>query len=372
MGLAGLSLALLLWQWIAARRFPLHRRQAYPAFAPGVTILKPIKGADARTASCLRSWLTQDYPGPVQVLFGVASESDPACAVVRQVLSEHPERNARLLVCPENLGVNAKVSKLVQLFRQAEHDILIVSDADVRVPPDFLASLMPGFREEAVGLLNCFYEMATPATAAMRWEAVAVNADFWSQVLQSRTLKPLDFALGAVMAVRREALERIGGFAALADHLADDYHLGHRVSKAGWRIELCTVPVECLDAPAGWVAIWRHQLRWSRTIRVCQPVPYFFSVLSNPTFWPLLWALARPGQPSLTGLGVALALRMILSADLQHQLTRKPLAAWQAWMAPVKDLLQMLVWLAAFAGNSVEWRGVRYTVGRDGRLEKMD
>lgn len=371
MGLAGLSLALLLWQWIAARRFPVHRRQASPAFAPGVTILKPIKGADARTASCLRSWLAQDYPGPVQVLFGVASESDPACAVVRQVLSEHPDRDARLLVCPENLGVNAKVSKLVQLFRQAGHDILIVSDADVRVPTDFLASLMPGFREEAVGLLNCFYEMATPATAAMRWEAVAVNADFWSQVLQSRTLKPLDFALGAVMAVRREALERIGGFTALADHLADDYHLGNRVSKAGWRIELCTVPVECLDAPAGWAAIWRHQLRWSRTIRVCQPVPYFFSVLGNPTFWPLLWAMACPGLHSLTGLGVALALRMLLSADLQHRLTRKPLAAWQAWMAPVKDLLQMLVWLAAFAGNSVEWRGVRYKVGRDGRLTRL-
>jgi ceramide glucosyltransferase len=286
--------------------------------------------------------------------------------------AENPQCDAQLLVCPENLGVNAKVSKLVQMFRQARHGIIIVSDADVRVPPDFLAALVPGFLDDRVGLLNCFYEMAMPVTPAMRWEAVAVNADFWSQVLQSRTLKPLDFALGAVMAVRREALEGIGGFAALANHLADDYHLGNRVSKAGWRIELCTQPVECLDAPAGWAAVWRHQLRWSRTIRICQPVPYFFSILSNPTFWPLLWVAIQPGPFSLAGLIVALALRMILAADLQHRLTLKPRAAWQAWMAPVKDLLQLMLWLAAFAGSSVEWRGVRYKVGRDGRLVKMN
>src|SRR6185369_5879846 len=117
----------------------------------------------------------------------------------------------------------------------------------------------------------------------------AINADFWSQVLQSRSLKPIDFALGAVMALRRQALNKIGGFAALSDCLADDYQLGHRIARCGYDIGLCPVVVECWSEPMGWKAVWKHQTRWARTIRVCQPVPYFFSMLSNPTLWPLLW-----------------------------------------------------------------------------------
>src|ERR1035437_635368 len=115
----------------------------------------------------------------------------------------------------------------------------------------------------------------------MQWEAIAINADFWSQVLQSRSLKPLDFALGAVMATRRRQLEEIGGFAPLVDCLADDYQLGNRIARRGHPIALSPVVVECWSAPMGWAAVWKHQLRWARTIRVCQPAPYFFSLLSN-------------------------------------------------------------------------------------------
>ena len=145
----------------------------------------------------------------------------------------------------------------------------------------------------AVGLVNCFYRLANPSTTAMRWEAVAINADFWSQVLQSQTLKPLDFALGAAMLVRRNALAEIGGFQSLADCLADDYQLGHRIAKNGHRIALCPVVAECWDAPMNWRDVWKHQLRWARTIRVCQPLPYFFSILSNATLWPLLWLVSE-------------------------------------------------------------------------------
>ena len=185
--------------------------------------------------------------------------------------------------------------------------MILVSDADVRVPPDFLANIVAPLRDESwadsplpadgahgvtrpnVGLVNCFYRLANPSTTAMRWEAVAINADFWSQVLQSQSLKPLDFALGAAMLVRREALAEIGGFQSLADCLADDYQLGHRIAKNGHRIALCPVVAECWDAPMNWRDVWKHQLRWARTIRVCQPLPYFFSILSNATLWPLLW-----------------------------------------------------------------------------------
>jgi ceramide glucosyltransferase len=213
--------------------------------------------------------------------------------------------------------------------------------------------------------------MADPVTLAMRWEAVAVNADFWSQVLQSRTLKPMDFALGAVMLTTRRNLEEIGGFKSLVDCLADDYQLGNRIARRGYRIDLCPAVVECWDPPMGWGKVWRHQLRWARTIRVCQPVPYFFSILSNPTLWPLLWLAARPSQAVLAFAALACANRILVAADLQSRLTRTRTHWRFCWLAPLKDLLQVAIWFCAFAGNRVEWRGRRYRLKRDGTLSNL-
>ena len=202
----------------------------------------------------------------------------------------------------------------------------------------------------------------------MQWEAIAINADFWSQVLQSQSLKPLDFALGAVMATRRKCLEEIGGFKALADCLADDYQLGHRIARKGHRISLCPVVVECWDPPATWGGVWKHQLRWARTIRVCQPVPYFFSILSNPTLWPLLWLALAPASLPLTMFGAVACLRILIALDLQRRLTRSLRHLPFFWLAPVKDLLQAALWICAFAGNQIEWRGRQYRLRRDGTL----
>jgi ceramide glucosyltransferase len=206
----------------------------------------------------------------------------------------------------------------------------------------------------------------------MRCEAVAINADFWSQVLQAASLKPLNFALGAVMLVRREALAEIGGFPALADCLADDYQLGHRIARQGHRIALCPVVVECWHAPAGWTDVWKHQLRWARTIRVCQPLPYFCSILSNATLWPLLWLVASLVSGKIFYvLPVAVAcllIRIILAQNLQRRLAQPRDNIAPPWLVPVKDLLQAAVWLGAFTGNTVEWRGQKMHLRRDGTL----
>jgi len=431
---AWLSLALLLWQWFAARRFPLHRRLVLnhqsPGGAkrsedgstlnqvpPGITLLKPLKGSDATTAESLRSWFNQNYPGRTQILFGVAEADDPVCKIVRELIAENPGHDAQLVVCDKLEGANAKVAKLVQLEKLAKHDLILVSDADVRVPPDFLANVVAPLNEEGragsplpaaetqtnpgghgmthpttVGLVCCFYRLANPTTAAMQWEAVAINADFWSQVLQAATLKPLDFALGAVMFTRRELIEEIGGFAALADCLADDYQLGHRIAGKGHRIALCPVVVECWDAPLNWSDVWKHQLRWARTIRVCQPLPYFFSVLSNATFWPLLWLvsdllnlsapsvqttdfgfyqtfLIKSGLPCGVLVAIAfLLIRIELAQNLQRRFTPERNLVSPFWLVPVKDLLQVAIWCGAFAGRTVEWRGRRMKLCGDGSL----
>ena len=368
--LASLSLALTLWQWWEGRRFPLHQRAAKRGTGPALTVLKPLKGCDTETFECLRGWLAQEYSSPVQVLFGVAAADDPVCGVVRELLSQFPQADAQLLVCPQAMGPNAKVSTLAQLEPHAKHDLLVVSDADVRTPPGFLAELTQYFQDPAVGLVNPFYRLANPSTPAMQWEALAVNADFWTSVLQSQRLEPLAFALGAVMAVRRVHVRKMGGFEALADYLADDYELGRRVAGQGSRIVLCPVVVECWEAPQGWRAIWRHQLRWARTIRVCRPGSYALSVLSNATLWPIVWLAAAPGRLTAIAAGLCLLTRLGTACSSQHRVTRSWSHMPWLWMAPIKDLLQFLVWAISFAGNTVEWRGERLRVKPGGRLDR--
>jgi ceramide glucosyltransferase len=386
-----LSAVLNGWQYAAAWRYPLHRKtqaqgggfdsRALPKRAqpPGVTFLKPLKGCEPATGECLKSWLDQRYDGDIQVLFGVKSPEDPVCDIVRALLAAHQARSgggsgrveAQLIICPESLGANSKVSTLIQLERRAKQEILVISDADVRIPPDFLSQLAGSLRDDSVGLVNPFYRLANPATAAMRWEAVAINADFWSQVLQSRDLAPLDFALGAVMATRRSNLRKIGGFEAIADYLADDYRLGNLIAKSGCRIELCPVVVDCVAPPMNFSQVWAHQLRWARTIRHCKPAPYAASLISNATLWPMLWLAANPSLYSACFFAFALLFRVTTALSLQARLNGSPIHWRHAWVPPVKDILQCTLWVLSFLGRTIEWRGHRYRILPGGRLEAL-
>jgi len=305
------------------------------------------------------------------MLFGVASETDPACDVVRRLQKEFPGIDAELVVCGALAGENAKVSKLAQLDLLAKHDVLVVSDADVRVPPDFLACVAAPLKDPRVGLVNCFYRLANPTTPAMRWEAIAINSDFWSLVMQSQTLKPIDFAMGAVMATRRKQLDGIGGFGVLVNCLADDYQLGNRIAQRGGQIVISPVVVECWSGPMGWSDVWKHQLRWARTIRVCQPAPYFFSILNNATLWPLLMVAWLPTWAALDLALLCWGVRVLTALDLERRMTRRWGHLPYAWLVPVKDLVQAAIWLLAFTGDHVEWRGVRMRMRRDGTLARI-
>ncbi len=314
--------------------------------------------------------MTQQHAGPVQILFGVASPDDPVCTVVSELMAEHPKCNAELIICDQTIGTNGKVSSLAQLEPAIAHELVIVSDSDVFVPFEFLANVVPMFEDATIGLVNCFYRLANPSTLAMRWEAVAVNADFWSQVLQSRSIQKVEFALGAVMALPKAQLKKIGGFKALADYLADDYELGRRVAKSGKRIEFSTIAVDCYEAQQSWGKVWAHQLRWARTIRICQPLPYFMSILNNASVWPVLWMIIDP-EAALCAAGF-LFFRMITAIHLQSRLTQSNKHLSCFWLAPVSDLLGVAVWALSFVGNTVIWRGQRLRVRSDGRLAKSE
>ncbi|MHC1768096.1 MAG: glycosyltransferase [Verrucomicrobiia bacterium] len=366
--LALVSFVLTLWQWLEATRFPLHERVVGAAFAPAVTLLKPLKGCDSETEACLRSWFQQEYPSPIQILFGVASDADPVCDLVRRLMAQFPKADAELVICPRQLGLNAKASTLAHLQPRAKHGTLVVSDADVLAPADLLVNVVAPLARPGVGLVNCLYRFGSARTAAMRWEAVAVNADFWSQVLQARTLKPLDFALGAVMATTGATLQKAGGFRALCEYLADDYQLGSRIAELGLEIVLCPVVVECRSAPMGWAAVWTHQLRWARTTRACEPGPFFLSIVSNGTFWPLLWVALEPAALPFAVASFFWAVRIATALSNQSRLTREGPTLAGALMVPLKDLSGVAIWALAFGGSEVVWRGQRFRMLQDGRL----
>jgi ceramide glucosyltransferase len=242
----------------------------------------------------------------------------------------------------------------------------VVSDADVFVPPDFLKNIVSPLERAETGLVNCFYRLGNAPYFAMRWEAYLVNAEFWSQVLQAKALKPLDFALGAVMATTRKRLNAAGGFGALLDYLADDYQLGHRIAGTGAKIELCPVVVECRHSPSSWREVWSHQLRWSRTIRFCQGAPYFMSIISNATVWTSLFLLFQPAMWAWAAGAV------ILRAVLGFSMARRMNGDWSGlWLGPVSDLLKAAIWLLSFLGNEVVWRGKRFRVLKGGKMERL-
>jgi ceramide glucosyltransferase len=352
--LAALSFALYVWQFALGMRLRLNHKPSATTFPP-VTVLKPLRGFDSETEGCLRTWLEQDYPGPVQVLFGVASEDDPAVQMVRARLKSD------VVICPEKLGPNAKVSTLAQLEPLIYYDLILVSDADVAVPKDFLRAVAGFFEAQRPSLASCLYKLSGATNLPMRLEEFAVNSDFWSQVLQSIALKPMKFALGASMIINRESLAKLGGFRAIVEYLADDFQLGNRVEG---KVALCPIVVESRSSPMRWRDVWAHQVRWARTIRVCQPVAFFFSIVGNPTLWPAAWAIASgawlPGCALIT-------IRAIGGALLERKLTGRFRVSWVV-LAPLSDILRAVFWLLAFAGNQIHWAGRDFRVSNGGKL----
>jgi ceramide glucosyltransferase len=314
--------------------------------------------------------LTQDYAGPVQVLFGVDEDDLEAQAEVRRLITQESADRVKLVTCKRELGCHPKVAKLVQLYSHARHDVFVMSDADTWAPADLLTEVVPLLEEVGVGLVNCLYRQSAMSTLAMRWMGVAINADFWTQVLQSNSIKPQAFALGAVMMTRRREVEAIGGFGSFIDYLADDYQLGRRIVQQGSRIELAPVVVECRSAAMTWRQVWRHQLRQARNIRVCEPVPWCLSQLNNVTLWSAVWFLSSPTRWTVVLIGCALMVRVATALHSEFRLCGSRVGWRYFWFIPIKDLLHTAVWAASFLGNRVDWRGESFVLRRGGKLEK--
>ncbi|MDA8428069.1 MAG: bacteriohopanetetrol glucosamine biosynthesis glycosyltransferase HpnI [Geobacteraceae bacterium] len=344
---------------------------ARSAAEPGVTILKPVKGMDAGSYDNFASFCHQEYNGPVQILFAVASPDDPVIPVIRRLIMDFPQHDISLLVNPSIHGPNYKVSNLINAFPQAKHDLIIVCDSDILVTPDYLQSVTSQFIDPQVGLVTSLYRTSNVHNIATALEATGFTAEMIPNVLVARQLEGLSFALGASMAVRREALASIGGFQALADYLADDYQLGNQIHRTGWRIALDGCFVESMMKPERLMSVLSRQLRWARTMRASRPGGYLASGITLPFPAALLATLLAPCL--LTGFiaaGSLYMVRLTVSTIFSRRFVRDGLLPRWLWLLPLRDMLAFFCWALSFLGNRVEWRGSRFILKPGGKIEE--
>lgn len=365
-----LALAALVYQGLAllalARFFRPRPSPPAPEPRPGVTVFKPVRGQDAMTRECLASFVHQDYH-PVQVLFGVADSRDPVLPLLEELQAASPQQ-VEIAICPEPLGLNPKVSTLRQLAPLARHDLWVVADSDARVGPDFLSLAVASLQAQGADLVSCPYRAGEAHNLGAQLEALTIASDFIPSVAVARYVEGIRFALGAAMIFRRQALEKIGGFAALADFLADDYQLGWRLHQAGARVALIPYVVETANPEMSLKDYLLHQLRWTRTYRVCRPKGYLAYGITHALVWSFAAWLA--GVPGL--LGAALAVRLFLAWFAERYCLKGGLPAAAFLLLPVKDLLAFGLWLFSFLGDEVTWRETRFRITREGTLVPVD
>lgn len=365
---------------IAARVFVSARRAPVQAFAPGVSVLKSLKGIDPGMLDAFRSHCRQSYTGEFELLFGVSSRDEPAAEAVLQLQREFPERAIRLIDCPLRLGTNGKVSTLAQMLPHASFEYLLINDSDITVGPRYLAGVMGRFAEEPkpmakaanpVGLVTALYRGRSHGTLGSRLESLGIATDFMAGVLLARLIEGgLSYGLGSTLAVRRDALEKAGGFEALVDHLADDYELGSRITKAGYRVALSGEVVETSVPAYNWRGFVDHQLRWLRTVRDARPDGYVGLIFTHGLGWAILNLIASGLSPlSIWLLGLSFFLRLTLAMMVGTEVLGDHQVLPNLLLLPLRDVVTMGLWAAGFAGNTIVWRGERFLV-KDGVLHK--
>jgi ceramide glucosyltransferase len=294
---------------------------------------------------------------------------------VSRLQREFPERAITLCECPERLGTNGKVSTLVQLAKHARYDYLLINDSDITVTPFYLEQVMAGFATSEVGpevgMVTALYRGRAHGTLASLFEALGIATDFQPSVLLSRLLeRGMRYGLGSTLAVRREALEKAGGLEGLVDQLADDYEMGARISKAGYRVALSAAVVETAVPAYDWRGYVQHQLRWLRTVRDARPGGYVGLVVTYGLVWALINIIASGLSPlSLWLLGLSFFLRLGLAMVVGTQVLSDHQVLPSLWLLPMRDAMAIGLWAAGFAGNSIVWRGERFVV-KDGKLFK--
>ncbi|MSV35964.1 MAG: glycosyltransferase [Bryobacterales bacterium] len=333
--------------WIAAKRVP-------EGTAPGpVSVVKPIRGLDPALREAIESHTV--LQGDYEFLCGVSDPADPALPVLR----EFPQLR---VVNSSTRTANGKAGVLIDLVAAARHPILVLNDSDIQVAPDYLRRVTAPLADPAVGLVTCLYRPIGDTFAA-RFEGLGIATDFAPSTLVARLAGVDEFAMGSTLAFRRRDLDRIGGFAVIADYLADDYQLGHRIHVLGLKCVLSDVIVDT-HMGGGWRQVWAHQVRWARTIRGVKFGGYLGLPITNATLWAAVAAAA--GRWELAGMLLAARLAMAWTSGCLVIRSRDVLRLFL--LVPARDLFGFAVWLTGLFGRSVVWRGLRLRLAPDGKI----
>jgi len=339
---------------------------------PPVSILKPLKGTDPGIYESFRSHCLQDYP-EYEIIFGVSDAADAAIESVRQLQKEFPSQQIQLVVCPQILGPNVKVSNLEQMAATCRHTHLLVNDSDIRVERDYLRRVMAPLRDRAVGLVTCLYRGVAAPSLGSHLESLGISTDFCPGVLSARQLEGgLRFGLGSTLAFRLEDLERIGGFRSIVDFLADDYELGRRISELNLKVLLSDAVVETHLPAYDLQGFLAHQMRWSRGVRDARIGGYIGLASTFGLFWALLNVISFRGAAwTVEVLAAVLLARGAVALVVGSYVLKDRQVLKQLWMLPLRDLIAVAIWLISFFGHTVTWRGDRFRL-RNGRLKRIE
>jgi ceramide glucosyltransferase len=357
---------------LCIRKFAARNRAMARGNAGPVSILKPLCGLDPHAYENLRSHCLQDYPD-FEIIFGVKDPEDPIVPTVERLMREFPKIPMRLVVCRKVLGMNFKVSNLIQMLAQAKHPTIVINDSDIRVPLDYLQCVAGPLRDSTVGLVTCLYRGIASTSIGSRLESLAIESDFIPGVVFASQLEGgVHFALGSTLAVRRDVLDAIGGLPAIVDYLADDYELGYRISKQGFKVVIADSVVDHQLPDHSIGGFFQHQLRWGRTVRSARPGGYAGYVFTFSIPWSLAAVLVFRGSPAGWALiAAALLIRTVATLAHRHVVLRRPRASENIWLLPIRDCVAMVVWAACYAGRRVVWRGNTFELSH-GKLRPLE
>jgi len=361
----GYSVAVMIAVW-RYRSSTAVRPAASETVRPAISILKPAGGASSNFIEYLRSHARQDYP-VFEILVGVSNGDDQTREAVAQVQNEFSNRRIEAIVCdPPPQGVNPKVDALEQLAKYAANPVWVVNDADIEVCQGYLDAIADELAVEDVELVTCLYDTRPGGGAASVLESIWITAEFPGQVLLARSTQGMKFVLGATMAFRRDCCDRLGGFSAVKQFIGDDYALGEKFSDFGHRVALCPATVTTHLRASSFADAFRHQLRWSRTIRAQRPAGHLGLGLTFGSVWALGALLVFPISFWPLPL-TALVLRGFAAASSSHAVGHR-LEPTHFLLLPLVDICALLVWLASFLSNEVTWAGKKYRLGPKGRI----
>ncbi|WP_225895647.1 bacteriohopanetetrol glucosamine biosynthesis glycosyltransferase HpnI [Dendronalium phyllosphericum] len=338
-----------------------------PDFHPAVTILKPICGLDRNAYANLASFCQQDYP-EYQIIFAVRDRQDPSIEIVEKISQNFPNLDINLVVSDRIIGANLKVSNLANAITIAKHEILLIADSDILVGRDYLQRVIQPLKDENVAVVTCPYRSSVQGWVATL-EAIKNATDFHAGVLVSNQMEGIKFALGSTIVIRKQVLEAIGGFAAVADCLADDFQLGYLPAQAGYKVVLSNYVVEHVLTTSTLADAIQRQIRWARCIRVSRPWGYLGLIFTYGTVSSLL-LLTTAENSILTWsvLAIAWLMRLIMGWVVGVKILQDAVAKRFLWIIPFSDLIYFAIWGYGFVGETVEWRGQRLKLTKEGKL----